>query len=180
MKTNTKYIASAIALSGVMAVSTFGAAFAETVPVKFTTEATSVDVTISDSIDIHAPAGSNVADSVSDLSVKNNLTAAPIYVKGMVVSAHSGSGYTIQNYTNAATFAGYGADSKNFGIALNEKGGTALGSVVDLKTGYTGSDTVAASQTLTYGFESLVSVSSGAVSGVQIGDCVVTISLNND
>jgi hypothetical protein len=98
----------------------------------------------------------------------------------MVVSAHSGSGYTIQNYTNAATFAGYGADSKNFGIALNEKGGTALGSVVDLKTGYTGSDTVAASQTLTYGFESLVSVSSGAVSGVQIGDCVVTISLNND
>ena len=180
MKSNTKYLASAIALSGVMAVSTFGAAFAETVPVKFTTEATSINVTISDSIDIHAPAGANVADSVSDLTVQNNLTAAPVYVKGMTVNAHAGSGYTIQDYTDAATFAGYGADSKNFGIALNEKGGTALGSVVDLKAGYVGSDAIAASGSLVYGFESLVSVSTGAVSGVQIGDCVVTLSLTND
>ncbi len=221
-KINTKYLASAVALSGVMIAATSSSVFAETVPVYLTAEATPIDVEIEPNIDpsnivdptpenpqsgdeeivvdptpenpdsgdeIHIPAthGANAIymyakqDSnnayVTGLKVKNNATSSPIYVTGIQLSN------VTSGYTNAAfneDFSAKAINSKNFGIAITKKGDTTLSTPADLKTGYTGTDTIAAEGTFSYSMAGKVSATSAAINEVKVADCVLTISQTNN
>ena len=185
---NVKYLASAVATSGVMLASMTGACFATDVPVYLTAAATPIDITVgtgagasdthdhgANAIYMTAEADSNTA-TVTNLVVENNATAAPIYVTDIQFSNIT-SGYTNAAYSD--DFSAKAVDSKNFALAITTKGGESV-SAADLKTGYSSVDSIAASSSLTYGLSGKVSATSTAVNEEKNADCVITVSQTNN
>ena len=181
---NVKYLASAVATSGVMLASMTGACFAETVPVYLTAAATPIDITVgtgagasdththgANAIYMTAAADSNTA-TVTNLVVENNATSAPIYVTDIQLSNVT-AGYTNAAYSDDFTMKD--VDSKNFALAITSKDETTI-TAADLKTGYSSVDAIAASDSLSYGLSGKVSATSTAVYEEKVADCVITVS----
>ncbi len=204
-KINKKYLASAIAVSGIMASSVVMPSFATTVtngdatvPVYLTATATPIDVTIGTGLDdttglaheadaIYVTAQDDVnAATVTNLVVKNNSDAAPIYVKNIVL------GSTANGYTNVAysdDFSLKAVDSKQFALAItsiSSQSGSGIGgneiTATDLKTGYTPAtgDTVEHNGSVSYGLSGKASASSANVDAVKVADCIITVSQTNN
>ena len=173
--TNAKYIAAAIATSGIALTSMAGSCFAatnnpQTSKIFLTSPATSIDFTVEDIYMDTQNAGSTDA-SVSNVIITNNLSGAPIYVSRVVAT---GTGdYTITGY--ASDFSTYPIDSKMFALALNNVNGTSLDSPIDLSAAYDANQQIAARGNLTFGLTGKASLTSTALDKVQVGNFEVTV-----
>lgn len=175
--TNAKYIAAAIATSGIALTSMAGSCFAESKSsqIYLTSPATSIDFTVSKIYMDTQSAGSTDA-SVTNVTITNNLAAAPIYVSSVVAT---GTGdYTITSYAN--NFSTYPIDSKVFALALNNVNGTSLDSPIDLSAAYTANQQIAARGNLVYGLTGKASLTSTALNQVQVGNFEVTVSASGN
>ena len=173
--TNAKYIAAAIATSGIALTSMAGSCFAatdnpQTSKIFLTSPATSIDFTVEDIYMDTQNAGSTDA-SVSNVIITNNLAGAPIYVS-RVVATGTGA-YTITGY--ASEFSTYPIDSRVFALALRSVNGTNLDSPIDLSTAYVANQQIAARGNLTFGLTGKASLTSTALDKVQVGNFEVTV-----
>lgn len=137
-----------------------------TIPVYLTQEATSIDVTLSDNV-IMTGAANDTEAVVSSLDVTNNLQAVGVKVTRIQANDTNANGYTLKDY--ADDFTAYQADSKFYALA---QGGA------DVKPGVTKNDVIAALDTQTYPFTGKLSVATGNLSGIEIGNIVVTVGLD--
>ena len=175
--TNAKYIAAAIATSGIALTSMAGSCFAEsqTSRIFLSSPATAIDFTVEDIYMDTQNAGSTDA-SVSNVIITNNLSGAPIYVSRVVAT---GTGdYTITGY--ASDFSTYPIDSKMFALALNNVNGTSLNSPIDLSAAYDANQQIAARGNLTFGLTGKASLTSTALDKVQVGNFEVTVSASGN
>lgn len=187
--TNAKYIAAAVATSGIALASMAGTCFADTtnsasVPIFLKSMATPIDFTVgvvdNDDAEMHI---SHVDDAdtneakVTSLIITNNLQSATIAVSEISVQSLTNGEYELVSY--GSDFTGFKINSKKYALAIDEKNNTQVSPVQDLKGGYhPQNDTIAAnSGTIQYGFAGKVTLSSTQVNNVKISDLVVTISL---
>ncbi|MBQ1564403.1 hypothetical protein IIZ81_03570 [Candidatus Saccharibacteria bacterium] len=186
--TNAKYIAAAVATSGIALASMAGTCFADTtnpasVPIFLESMATPIDFTVgvveNDDAKMHishkGTADTNEA-TVTSLKITNNLHSAAIAVSEISVQKLSNGEYDLVSY--GTDFTGFKINSKKYALAINEKNNTQVSPVQDLFGGYRpDNDTIAANGgTVQYGFAGKVTLSSTSVSSVQISNLVVTIS----
>lgn len=184
-KVNKKYLAAAIISGGIATLPLVQSASAATgnVQVKLKVAATSVNFTITgggesgSGIVMDVPANSNVAESVTPLTITNNSEAMPVYVTNVKVDASkAASGYTNQAY--GSDFASYSTDSKNWGLAITKVGSKTV-TASDLKAGYTGNttdDSIAAGASLNYTLAGKSSVFSTALTETKVGELTVTVA----
>ena len=122
--TNAKYIAAAVATSGIALTSMAGSCFAEYgySEVYLTAPATAIDFTVSS---IYMTGSANSTDAtVSNITITNNLSAAPVYIRSIWASGTND--YTLANYSD--DFSTYAIDSRVFALSIQSVGG------VDLET----------------------------------------------
>lgn len=186
--TNAKYIAAAVATSGIALASMAGTCFADTtnpasVPIYLKSAATPIDFTVgvveNEDAKMHI---SHVGDNtdtneanVTSLKIKNNLQSAVIAVSGIRVQPLSNGEYELVSY--GTNFTEFKINSKKYALAIDKKNSTPVSPVQDLKDGYRPqNDTIAANSEIQYGFAGKVTLSSTQVDSVKISDLVVTIS----
>lgn len=188
--TNAKYIAAAVATSGIALASMAGTCFADTtnpasVPIYLKSAATPIDFTVgvveNEDAKMHI---SHVGDNtdtneanVTSLKITNNLKSAAIAVSEISVQGLPNGEYDLVSY--GEDFKKFKINSKKYALAINKKNNTEVSPVQDLSGGgyRPDDDTIAAnSGTIQYGFAGKVTLSSTQVNSVKISDLVVTIS----
>lgn len=183
--TNAKYIAAAVATSGIALASMAGTCFAATtnpatVPIYLNALATPIDFTVesvgSGDQDMHinqTSASSNNA-TVTSIKITNNIQSAAIVVSGIGAQDLDGGQYELVAYET--DFTRYTINSKKYAIAVEGKDSEHFTQYQDLKGGYQPNDTIAAKGNVQYNFTGKVALSSAAVNHVQISNLVVTVS----
>lgn len=186
--TNAKYIAAAVATSGIALASMAGTCFATTgpatVPIYLKSAATPIDFTVGvvgyEEAVMHIDHVGDNTDTneanVTSLKITNNLQSATIAVSEISVQSLENGDYELVSY--GTEFKNFKINSKKYALAIDEKNSTPVSPVQDLKDGYRPqNDTIAAnSGTIQYGFAGKVTLSSTQVDPVQISNLVVTIS----
>lgn len=173
--TNAKYIAAAVATSGIALTSMAGSCFADYghSEVYLVAPATAIDFTVSN---IYMTGTENSTDTtVTNVTITNKLSAAPIYIR--TIYASGTNGYTLERYSD--DFRTYAIDSKVFALSIQSKNGTSIETPHDMYSPFFTIEPVAASGSVVYSLTGKASLSSTALNEAQVGNLEVTVSADN-
>ncbi len=174
--TNAKYIAAAVATSGIALTSMAGSCFADYghSEVYLVAPATAIDFTVTNT---YMTGTENSTDTtVTNVTITNNLSAAPIYLQSIFASG--ANGYTLVNYTD--DFDAYAIDSKVFALALIGVDGIASNFFHDMYIPFSTDQPIAANGNVTYGLTGKASLSSTALNNELVGNLEITVSADRD
>lgn len=173
--TNAKYIAAAVATSGIALTSMAGSCFADYgySEVYLVAPATAIDFTVTNT---YMTGTENSTDTtVEDVTITNNLSAAPIYLQSIFASG--ANGYTLVNYTD--DFGAYATDSKMFALAITSMDNIDLGYLHDMSIPFFPNQPIAANGNVVYGLTGKASLSSTALNNELVGNLEITVSADD-
>ena len=174
--TNAKYIAAAVATSGIALTSMAGSCFADYgySEVYLVAPATAIDFTVTNA---YMTGAENSTDAtVTNITITNNLSAAPIYLQSIFTSG--ANGYTLVSYTD--DFGAYAIDSKMFALAITSMDNIDLGYFHDMYIPFSTDQPIAANGNVTYGLTGKASLSSTALNNELVGNLEITVSADRD
>lgn len=162
-----------LAMSAMMTLSMAGAAFAAespaTTPVKLTTKATAIDITVSEAVEINAEANT-VTATVTDYTVTNNNAVSFIKVDKIELK-DGAAGWAKAAYDEAA-FKALAANSNKY--ALQAKVGA--GEAHDMNADWATVGNINHDETMTVKLSGLVTPVTTAVNATEIASLIVTVS----